>query len=534
MYEFVVVGSGISGAQACQTLVERNSNVLLLDAGFIDKTYKERIPNENFSVIRKTDYFQHFYFLGKNYEGISWGALKTGAQLTPPRMHVISGASEFLPFFSDNFFPMESLAYGGLGSAWGAGCFVFSKGELERAGLLHEAIVSAYDIIAKRIVISGERDNIAPYTLGSITGIQPSIRLNNNFVEIIKHYEKNCSTLKKNGFLLGRTALAVLSEAVGERRAHNEDDMDFWSDQGKSVYRPWMTVDTLKSNRNFIYQSNVLVTHFKESLGVVEIFGIDIQRNLKVSFRAKKLVLASGVLSTARIVLRSMGYFGKKLPIISNSYSYVPCLQPRMIGKKCEEKRISLARLTLVYDPVQDNVSSSIANLFSYQSLLLFRILKEVPLNFSDTRAIMHVLYPATIIAGVHHPEESTDKKYIRLVKNSKYKTGDLMMAEYCRTSEENRIINERNFLFEWALRRLGCYPLRRMNPGNGASIHYAGTLPFSKKKQPLHLSPEGLLWGTHDVYIADGSGFRFLPAKGPSLTLMANAHTVAIRALDI
>jgi hypothetical protein len=27
---------------------------------------------------------------------------------------------------------------------------------------------------------------------------------------------------------------------------------------------------------------------------------------------------------------------------------------------------------------------------------------------------------------------------------------------------------------------------------------------------------------------VADGSGFRYLPANGPTLTLMANAHRVA------
>ncbi len=41
-------------------------------------------------------------------------------------------------------------------------------------------------------------------------------------------------------------------------------------------------------------------------------------------------------------------------------------------------------------------------------------------------------------------------------------------------------------------------------------------------------LAPDGRLHGTANVWVADGSGFRFLPAKGVTLTLMANAHRVA------
>jgi hypothetical protein len=34
------------------------------------------------------------------------------------------------------------------------------------------------------------------------------------------------------------------------------------------------------------------------------------------------------------------------------------------------------------------------------------------------------------------------------------------------------------------------------------------------------------------NIYIADGSGFRYLPAKGITLSLMANAHLTALYAI--
>ena len=77
-------------------------------------------------------------------------------------------------------------------------------------------------------------------------------------------------------------------------------------------------------------------------------------------------------------------------------------------------------------------------------------------------------------------------------------------------------------------MRQLGALPIKRIRPPIGASIHYAGTLPFSQEAAPLHLDPSGRLHGTHRVYVADSSGFGYLPAKGLTLSIMANAHDVA------
>jgi len=44
---------------------------------------------------------------------------------------------------------------------------------------------------------------------------------------------------------------------------------------------------------------------------------------------------------------------------------------------------------------------------------------------------------------------------------------------------------------------------------------------------RPLTTKLSGLLRATKMVYIADGSTFAYLPAKGLTLTLMANANRI-------
>ena len=74
----------------------------------------------------------------------------------------------------------------------------------------------------------------------------------------------------------------------------------------------------------------------------------------------------------------------------------------------------------------------------------------------------------------------------------------------------------------------LGCYAIRRIHPGHGSSIHYAGCLPFNDEEKKFTVSSSGKLNGTKNIFIADGSGFKYLPAKGITFSLMANAHLVA------
>jgi len=89
----------------------------------------------------------------------------------------------------------------------------------------------------------------------------------------------------------------------------------------------------------------------------------------------------------------------------------------------------------------------------------------------------------------------------------------------------------------EWSARWCGTWrasaglPIRIIRPAHGASLHYAGTLPCSEDADPLTTALDGRLHGSERVYVADASTWRYLPAKGPTLTLMANAYRVGSNA---
>lgn len=533
VHSYIVVGSGCTGAMAAQTLVEAGVNVLMLDAGNTDDTYEKIIPEKDFTFIRQTEEAQSDYLLGKKFESISWANIGSGSQLTPPRKYMVKEVEKFLEIASQTFFPVESLAYGGLGNGWGLGSCVFSDKELEAAGLDAAKMKAAYQTVANRIGISGAQDDITAYTTAHLNNIMPPAPVDSNQEQLRTNYNRKKQWFAQNNFFLGRTALALITKDKDHRKAYQPKDLDFYSDKDQSAYRPWITVNELKKKNNFSYKGGIIVKQFRElENGDVEIITWNKEKNEEEIFRTQKLVLAPGVLGTARIVMRSSPKENPSLPLLCNPYAYFPCINISQLGKTFERNTSGFAQLSLFHDNNMQGDDIAMASLYSYKSLMLFRIIKEAPVNFRDGISLMNFLMPAFVIMGLFHPEKSGGKKSLSLRKDISKITGDSLQAEYLLSETEKQKISDRNSLFKKAMSKLGAYPVKMIDPGMGSSIHYSGVLPFEKEEKPFSLSPDGKLHGTKNIFVADGSGFRFLPAKGLTLSLMANAHNVAQNAL--
>jgi hypothetical protein len=527
IHDIIVVGSGMSGAQAAHTLVESGMKVCMLDVGFKDDYYKNITPKESFHSIRYGNDNQHEIFLGKNLESVQRGGIKIGAQLTPSRFHLIKDIDKYLPIKSNNFFPYQSLAYGGLGAGWGAGAFAYSNAEISAMGLDKNELNDAYNVVSNRIGISGARDDGSIFCNEKICKIQSPVKLDENNSAIFQRYLQRKSRINSMNTFMGRSNLAVITEDYMGRKKLDDREMSFYDDFGESVYRPWITINQLLKKENFLYKSGYLVTHFLEKPEYILVHVLSVGDNIKTTFKCKKLVLGAGIMSTARIALRSFSSWDK-LPIICNPYSYLSAIDIRHFGKPFEKNKNGLSQLFMFYDKFRNNMDVSTCSFYSYSSLLAFRIIKTMPLNMRDSRILMRYLMPALTIVGIHHPEKGSNTKFLLLEKDESKLTGDVINVNYELSNAELNENASREIVLIRAIKRLGLQPLKKISTDMGGSIHYCGTMPFSTTGERFTLSKSGKLSGTENIYVADGSGFKYLPAKGISLTLMANAHLVA------
>ena len=152
--------------------------------------------------------------------------------------------------------------------------------------------------------------------------------------------------------------------------------------------------------------------------------------------------------------------------------------------------------------------------------------MKETFLPAAEGFRILRELLNAFVIVGIHHEDRPSPRKSCVLRRGAPG-SPDVLEVAYGVDPEETRRQERLERALLRQLRRLGCWPLRKVDPGHGASIHYAGTLPMTTEERSLTVTPSCGLRGTRSVYLADGSVLPYLPAKALTLTLMANADRV-------
>jgi len=523
MTDAIVVGSGPGGVHAAAALIEAGRSVLMLDFGERDDRYASLIPEQDFVQIRRSDPEQHRYFLGDDFEGIPFGEVRVGAQLTPPRQHIVARDGR-LGAASDGFAVVQSLAQGGLGAGWGAGVFPFSDDELGAMGLSLADLQPHYDVVVRRIGVAGAPDDLARFFPES-PGMLPPTRLDGPSEAVLEAYRRRRASLNGRGFFLGHARLAVATEPHRGRGPERYRDMAYWADLDRSVYRPQWTLDELRNGPRFTYLPDRLVRRFEEEETGVVVEASTRSGGLTEQHRARSLVLAAGALGTARIALRSLERWDVPVPILCNPYTYVPTLNLRVLGRPVEDRRSSLAQLTAM-SRADDGTGRLVqAQVFSYRSLLTFKLMKELPLDHRAARQALQYVMPAFTILGIHHEDRPLGIKECRLERAAP--GSDVLHVRYEPTDDETRRQRTDEHRLLRVFLRLGCLPLGVVRPGHGANMHYAGTLPMRADGGDLTCDQRGRLRPTRNVYVADGAVFPSLPPKGLTFNIMAHADRV-------
>ncbi|MDK2973184.1 MAG: hypothetical protein PWP23_2939 [Candidatus Sumerlaeota bacterium] len=527
--EVIVVGSGASGVHAAQALLEAGRRVVLVDAGEKDAHYAPLIPAKDFLTLRRTDPGQHRYFLGDDFEGVPFGPVRVGAQLTPPRQFITRLADRLAPVLSGEFAAMTSLALGGLAAGWGAASLPFIDDDLQGFPLSRADLQPHYDRVAARIGVCGDaHDALAPF-MGPVNGMLPPARLDSNAASILKRYRRRSEAFARAGLHVGRARLAFCTVRHAGRGPARYHDMDFWSDHERAVYRPRYTIEELQRRfpDQFVLMMGCLAGSFEEDerAGTVRLHCTEIATGERVVIDGQRLILAAGVFGTARLVAASLGWDGRRLPLLCNPYTYFPALNFNRIGAPAANRRHSLSQLQMIHDPDGTRRHLLSPQLYSYRSLLLFKLVKEAFLGVRDSIGVLRELSESFVILGVHHEDRPHPGKYVVARKAS----GDSVALEvhWQPTASAERAQQRHEARIRRFLLQLGCLPVGAVRPGPGSSIHYAGTFPMCERGGAATCTPEGLLRATKSVFLADGSTFPHLPAKGLTFTLMANADRV-------
>lgn len=529
-FDVVVVGSGAAGAHAAYPLVRAGCRVAMIDGGFDAPSLLEHAPCENFEDIRRYDKDQHRWFLGADYSAIPLGDVKRGmaaGTVSGNRRYVVQDTAVLLPVDAGDAQILQSLAKGGLAAAWGATCAFLNAEELRAAGLPPDEMPRHYEIVARRIGVSGPQDR---------PGVQPPLRLDHHCAALLRAYWKKRRSFDAMGIEVSQPHAAALTEDLGSRKRTAYTDMEYFADPHRSVYRPQYTIDELTAEENFQYCPQHLVERIEPRGGEVEVVASRIgdadTDSAPQRFRARRVILAAGAVGTARILLRSFGLENRPVPFVSKPHVLTACMHPRMLGRAGPKDRTSLCQL-LVYEKSAGGAGGArgaCAQLYSYRSPLLFRLLRAVPLPVPEALGLLARLMPSVLFADIRFAPSSHANGRLLLEPG-----GRRLQIRVRSSAEERRRRRLSMRSLHRALRALGLVPLRTLELAEGTTFHYAGTVPCSESPSEhlLGTDGQGKLHQSERVYVADASVFRCLAALPHTLTVMANANRVAEHVLE-
>ncbi len=516
--DVLIIGSGPAGVHAAWPLVMAGKNVTMIDGGRKPPETMKDAPEKNFEDIRRTDPEQWKWFLGEDLSGIPVSGLTGGlggGQVSGNRGYVVEDAEKYQPMETSNALVIQSLAEGGLGAAWGAACAFPSRDELRAMGL-PENMDRHFSSVINRIGVSGT-DARFP--------LQSAIKIDHHATLMLGAYEKkrNAFSAKKLRAFVPPTA--VLTEDKGDRKVTNYNDMDYWADPRKSVYRPQYTLAELKMKQNFTYVPESIVENISEKSGEVIVVSASMNDGRKESRTAKRVIVAAGAVNSARIMLLSLGLFGVATSFIGKPHAFTACLHPKTFGKKGVKERLSLCQLLLLDEEVRSGMSAGAAQLYSYRSLQLFRLLGSVPLPAPLAMQFLALLSPSLVIADIRFPAVRNAGNTLALKKTAK---GTVTLISMSVSHEEKEQRQRSLSRLRQGLRMLGLLPVKTMMLPEASTSHYAGTIPYADRPEGILSSDtNGKIHGWNHVYAADASVFRALPPIPHTLTLMANANRI-------
>ncbi len=520
MFDVVIIGSGLSGVAAALGFAKKGIKPCLIDVG----SKPGILPpiTENFYEYRKTTDSSSL-MLGDQLEGLHNLLNKDHhlpVKLTSPRMQfVVRGSQSFSPTIEKNYRLVQSFASGGLANAWGAGVYRYSKRDLSGFPVGAAELSPYYEELKQEMGISGSNDDLVTY-FDHEEFLQQPLELSANAARLYEKYSRHKKKINREGIFFGRPRLAVLSEDLGERKACDYSNLEFWQPDLSYIYTPTLTLKKLIKEEKIIYKSGYLVKSWTREDENLIIYSEDIRDKTIVPFKCRKLVLAAGAVNSARLALASRRDFQTRLNLLDNPALQFPFIFPSRIGSRLETRAFGLTQLNIVFD-LEEEKSLLQGSVLEVTSPARAEFFQNFPFSARDNMVLMRNLLPAMMV--------------LQLFFSSAPENG----AELRLNTEEKLELSGKDFPFQdqriksvlKTFRKLGayCFPSLVVKVPNGFGIHYAGTLPMeSKPKRAYTCGTNGELFEEPGVFVADASVLPVLPAKNCSYFVMANAMRTA------
>jgi hypothetical protein len=440
----------------------------------------------------------------------------------PTNAFAYGGYREAYRIRTENFSVIGSLAAGGLTNAWGAGVSCYTDEDLRGFPIGRADLAPSYRAVADRIGVSGSAaDDLAPF-FGEDLSLQPPAVLGENATRLFRRYTKNPAPARRYGVTIGHARNAVLTEDLGGRQGCDRTSTCIWGCARRAIYSAMYDLETLDTKDGFHYGGKLFVESLlRQTDGyILRIRPLD--GTATFEYPARVVILACGAIGTAKLVLEALGLIDRDIGFVSSPTAAFALWLPERLGAVVSREAFGLSQLSYTVQGGEDD-SVAFGNLFGTDGLLTSEFMRYLPLSRPSAIRFMRLLSPSLLLGNCFLPGKFSDHS---LALRS---DGTLLIRGGYRDTLFWFLADIKRRLTRVFMRYgIAVLPNSFKLTTPGEDVHYAATVPMRGVPEPHQAKPNGEVAGLAGVFVVDGAALTALPAKGHTLTIMANADRIA------
>ena len=485
-----VIGSGPSGVSISMSLLNQGLKVTILDVGLTIEQNKQKSTDNKLK--RKLAYGSLFAY---KEEGIK----------------------EF----------SASYAKGGLSNVWGAAISPFNEEEISDWPINLKDLSSSYQKVASLMSIAGHTESQEDYCTLFKTDLL-KIKPSSEAMAIYSCIEKNSFSLNKNSINANFSRLAF-SLPSNSNSLCNLCGKCLEGCPERLIYNSVSTLNSLKNNKNFNYLDNIEVLSLNESKHEVTIYSKDLISQKSRKFKGDRVYLASGVLSTAKILLGSFEKKAVSIPIKSSQYFIFPGFITRKLSNKKSEDNHAMSQLFLKIN--SSSLKGNSAHLQMYtKSDFLFESFKSRVFFLPNFLINFFKFFfnRILIFQGYLHSDEIS-QRFLKYIIDSETGNSKLIISDPKYDHNIRKVVRKILFKLYKSKSKLGFWTLPFLySIGKfGYGFHVGGTFPMSKNPEGNQSDIFGRPYNKKRIHIVDASLFPSIPASTITYTVMANSYRI-------
>ena len=518
MYTHCVIGSGPAGVACVKALLARGASVLMLDAGL-------ELEPDRAQTIRRLAKTKSVVWTPADRAALK-GEMTADAKGISVKLAFGSDfpyreTREKIPWQGHGVSLYPSLALGGFSNVWGATMLPYRDVDLADWPIKNAQLEQHYRAVLAFTGLAAQRDELEElFTLhGENPGVLPA---SEQARRLLDRLARHGGELHARGWRFGRARLAIRAADTAQGPGCLLCGACMSGCPYGCIYNSADTVRDLLANNNFSYQRDVVVTTLREQADQVVIEGFNRRSGMPISFEAKRVFLAAGVISSAQIILRSEAAYDQPLRLCDSQYFIFPLVLARGVHGVQHEALYTLSQVFIELNRPAISRHAVHLQVYTYNDILGEAVRKSLGALKGFAPLLEQRLL---VVQGYLHSDESQTMEMILKRDGAK----DCLHVKTCENSGTRRVVKKvmHELLKQaWRLGGIVLPPMLQIGqPGHG--FHSGGSLPMREKPGRFESDCLGRPHGWLRVHAVDASVLPSIPATTITFSVMANAHRI-------